>query len=75
MAEDRHGEPKTTFRPPAEVKAAAQRAIADNDAWTLNEVLVACLIALADDAPTFLARLERHRPSRKRGRPPKSAQP
>jgi hypothetical protein len=68
---DRHERDKTTFRPPPDIKRAAQEAIAAQDDWTMNDVLVACLSALAADPAAFLALLLPHKPPQKRGRPPK----
>lgn len=74
---DLHKLSKATFRPPTEVKNAAQQVLAaqeppaGKDPWTLNDVLVACLALLAARPRTFLRQLEPYRPPRKRGRPRK----
>jgi hypothetical protein len=67
---DRHERDKATFRPPPEVKAAAHAELAKAD-WTLNDFLVACLVALTKSPKEMLAQLERFRPPRKMGRPRK----
>lgn len=72
---DRHERDKTTFRPPPEVKEAAQRVLDDRPDWTLNEFLVACLALLAQNPDAMLRRLETVRPPAKRGRPRKKAPP
>lgn len=73
---DLHALGKTALRVPAEVKAAAQAALAAQpdrpDPWTLNDVLVASLAMLAKRPAAFLKQLEPFKPPRKRGRPPKT---
>jgi hypothetical protein len=67
---DQHRRSRATFRPPPEVKDAAQKVLAEED-WTLNDVLVACLALLAAKPKTFLKQLRPYRPPNTRGRPPK----
>lgn len=67
---DRHERDKTTFRPPPEVKAAAQEVLNDRDDWTMNDFLVACLVLLAKNPQAMLDRLAEFRPPPKKGRPP-----
>lgn len=73
---DRHQRDKTTFRPPPEVKEAAQKALSDSPGdWTMNDFLVACLVLLAKNPKAMLDRLAEVRPQPKRGRPPKKREP
>lgn len=67
-----HRTDKATFRPPAEVKDAARKVLDEAEGWTLNDVLVACLVLLAKRPKTFLKQLEPYKPASKRGRPPKT---
>lgn len=68
---DRHERDKTTFRPPPEVKADAQKVLNEHGDWTMNDFLVACLVLLAKNPKAMLDRLAEFRPPPKRGRPPK----
>lgn len=70
---DLHRQPKSTFRPPRDVKDAAQKVLADEPDWTLTDVLVASLRLLAAKPKTFLKQLGPYKPPPKRGRPPKKS--
>ena len=66
---------RPSFRAPAELKAAAQDALANQperpDPWTLNDVVVALLTLFVKRPKTMLKQLEPFKPPRKRGRPRK----
>ena len=72
---DRHEREKTTFRPPPEIKEAAQKILDERDDWTLNDFLTACLALLARNPEAMLNRLAAFRPPRRRGRPKKETPP
>lgn len=68
-----HRDPALTIRPPAELKAAAQTALAGRE---MRGFVVACLSALVSDPQGFLAQLEGHWPEKKpRGRPRQTPNP
>ncbi|MFI6771171.1 hypothetical protein [Streptomyces sp. NPDC050355] len=67
-----HRDPPLTVRPPADLKAEAQAALAARD-LEVRAFVVACLNALVADPDQFLSELGTHWPERKpRGRPPKA---
>lgn len=72
---DPHRKSKWPFRPPVELREAAQDILKNqperDDPWTLNDVLVAALAMLVKRPKTFLRELEPFKPERQRGRPPK----
>lgn len=72
---DRHERDKTTFRPPPEIKDAAQRILDERPDWSLNDFLSACLALLAKNPDAMLNRLSGFRPTRRVGRPRKKAPP
>lgn len=67
---DQHQESKATVRPPAALKAAAQKVLAEHGV-TLNQFFVACLLLLIKRPKTFMKQLEPLVPPLKNGRPPK----
>lgn len=72
---DRHERDKTTFRPPPEIKEAAQKILDERPGWTLNDFLTACLALLAKNPDAMLNRLSEFRPPRRVGRPRKKTPP
>lgn len=72
MTSSRHRDPGLTVRPPAAVKAAAQRELAQRGRET-KAFVVACLNALISDPDGFLEHLAEHWPAdTPRGRPRKA---
>ena len=67
---------RPSFRVAADLKAAAQEALKGQpereDAWTLNDVVVALLTMFVKRPKTMLRQLEPFKPEQKRGRPPKA---
>lgn len=70
---DLHRENGSTVRPPAQVKADAQKVL-DGAGWTFNDFVVACMRMLAKRPATFLRQLEPFKPPANRGRPRKPPQ-
>jgi hypothetical protein len=68
---DQHQQSKATVRPPAELKDAVHKVLAEADDWTVNDFVIACMRMLVKRPKTFLKQLEVFKPPRKRGRPPK----
>ncbi|WJV51751.1 hypothetical protein [Streptomyces flavofungini] len=72
---DRHRNPPLTVRPPAALKADAQKKLKDRNRET-QAFVIACLNALAADPDGFLDRLAEHWPKdTPRGRPRRTAAP
>ncbi|MEU6003929.1 hypothetical protein [Streptomyces sp. NPDC047197] len=64
---DRHRDPPLAVRPPATLKADAQRALGERE---MQAFVVACLTALVAAPERFLAQLDEHCPEKKPlGRP------
>lgn len=70
---DQHLEPKSTLRLPDHVKAGIKRELGAAG-WTLQEFWLACAGMLLRRPKTFLAELEKFRPTERRGRPRKERQ-
>ncbi|MGW7260724.1 hypothetical protein [Streptomyces sp. NPDC054834] len=70
-----HRDPPLTVRPPATLKADAQKELTDRDR-EMKAFVVACLNALVADPDSFLNLLNEHWPAETpRGRPRKSPEP